>query len=88
MKKQSRSWLAGILMLALVLALGSFSAYGKGLEGEAYAHPIRHKVFSGAVALDDRLDQVLRDILVVRQQLFCILRQTITTVAEAGIVIM
>ena len=44
MKKQSRSWLAGILMLALVLALGSFSAYGKGLEGEAYAHPIRHKV--------------------------------------------
>ena len=44
MKKQSRSWLAGMLMLALVLALGCFSAYGKGLEGEAYANPIRHKV--------------------------------------------
>ena len=42
MKRQNRMWLIGVL--ALVLAASCPAGYGKGLEGEAYAHPARHRV--------------------------------------------
>lgn len=46
-----------------------------------------HEVLAGAVGLDDGLDQVLRDVPVVGQQLLGVLGQAVAAVAEAGVVV-
>ena len=53
---------------------------GKRLAGDV--------VLSGAVGVDDGLDQVLRHVLVVGQQLLGVLGQAVAAVAEAGVVVM
>ena len=50
-------------------------------------HLVGHEVLAGAVGLDDGLDQVLRYVPVVRQQLLGVLGQAVTAVAEAGVVV-
>ena len=51
-------------------------------------HLVGHEVLAGAVGLHDGLDQALRHILVVRQQLLGVLGQAVASVAEAGVVVM
>ena len=51
-------------------------------------HPVGNEILARAVALHNRLNQILRHILIVRQQLLRILRQTVAPVAERRIVIM
>ena len=50
-------------------------------------HLICHEVLAGAVGLDDGLDQVLRHVPVVGQQLLGVLGQAVAAVAEAGVVV-
>ena len=50
-------------------------------------HLVCHEVFAGAVGLDDGLDQVLRHVPVVGQQLLGVLGQAVAAVAEAGVVV-
>ena len=50
-------------------------------------HLVGHEVLAGAVCLHDGLDQVLRHVLVVRQQLLGVLGQAVAAVAEAGVVV-
>ena len=50
-------------------------------------HLVRDEVLAGAVALDDGADEVLGDVLVVRQQLLRILREAVAAVAEGGVVV-
>ena len=52
-----------------------------------FEHAVRNEVLTGAVTLDDRLDQVLRDILVVREELLRVLREAVAAVAEGWVVI-
>ncbi len=57
----------------------------------AVPHHLQHldgdEVLAGAVGLDDGLDQVLRHVLVVGQQLLGVLGQAVAAVAEAGVVV-
>ena len=46
------------------------------------------EVFAGAVALDDGGHHVLRDILVVGEQLFGVLGEAVAAVTEGGVVVM
>ena len=48
---------------------------------------VRDKVFSGAISLDDRLDEVLRHVLIVGEQLLGIFWQAVTAVAKGRIVV-
>ena len=50
-------------------------------------HLVGDEVLAGAVGLDDGLDQVLRHVLVVGQQLLGVLGQAVAAVAEAGVVV-
>lgn len=50
-------------------------------------HLVGHEVLSGAVGLHDGLDQVLRHVLVVGEQLLGVLGETVAAVAEAGVVV-
>lgn len=50
-------------------------------------HLVCHEVLAGAVGLDDGLDQVLRHVPVVGQQLLGVLGQAVAAVAEAGVVV-
>ena len=50
-------------------------------------HLVGHEVLAGAVGLHDGLDQVLRHVLVVGQQLLGVLGQAVAAVAEAGVVV-
>lgn len=50
-------------------------------------HLVGDEVLAGAVGLHDGLDQVLRHVLVVRQQLLGVLGQAVAAVAEAGVVV-
>ena len=52
-----------------------------------FEHAVCDEVLPGAVTLDDRLDQVLRDVLVVCEELLRILREAIATVTEGWVVI-
>ena len=58
---------------------------------DAVPHHLQHlvgdEVLAGAVGLDDGLDQVLRHVPVVGQQLLGVLGQTVAAVAEAGVVV-
>ena len=58
---------------------------------DAVPHHLQHlvgdEVLAGAVGLDDGLDQVLRHVLVVGEQLLGVLGQAVTAVAEAGVVV-
>ena len=50
-------------------------------------HLVGHEVLAGAVGLHDGLDQVLRHVPVVGQQLLGVLGQAVAAVAEAGVVV-
>ena len=50
-------------------------------------HLVGDEVLAGAVGLHDGLDQVLRHVLVVGQQLLGVLGQAVAAVAEAGVVV-
>ena len=50
-------------------------------------HLVGDEVFAGAVGLHDGLDQVLRHVPVVGQQLLGVLGQAVAAVAEAGVVV-
>ena len=50
-------------------------------------HLVGDEVLSGAIGLDDGLDQVLGHVLVVGQQLLGVLGQAVAAVAEAGVVV-
>ena len=52
-----------------------------------FEHAVRDEVLPGAVTLDDRLNQVLRDVLVVREELLRVLREAVAAVAEGRVVI-
>lgn len=58
---------------------------------DAVPHHLQHlvgdEVLAGAVGVHDGLDQVLRHVLVVCEQLLGVLWQTVTAVAEAGVVV-
>ena len=47
-------------------------------------HLVGHEVLAGAVGLDDGIDQILRHVPVVGQQLLGVLGQAVAAVAEAG----
>ena len=51
-------------------------------------HLVGDEVLAGAVGLHDGLDQVLRHVLVVREQLLGVLGQAVAAIAEAGVVVM
>ena len=50
-------------------------------------YPLRDEVLPRAVAVHYRLDQVLRDVRVVRQELLRVLRQAVPAVAEGWVVV-
>ena len=50
-------------------------------------HPVGNKVLPRAVGFHNGLDQVLRHVLVVRQQLLRILRQAVAAVAEGRVIV-
>ena len=50
-------------------------------------HLVGHEVLACAVGLDDGLDQVLRHVLVIGQQLLGVLGQAVAAVTEAGVVV-
>ena len=50
-------------------------------------HLVGHEVLAGAVGVHDGLDQVLRHVPVVGQQLLGVLGQAVAAVAEAGVVV-
>ena len=50
-------------------------------------NPVRYEVFPRAVALNYSLDKVLRNVSVVRQELFGVFRQTVTAISETRIII-
>ena len=52
-----------------------------------FEHAVCDEVLPGAVTLDDRLDQVLRDVLVVREELLRVLREAVAAVAEGRVVV-
>ena len=52
-----------------------------------FEHAVCDEVLPGAITLDDRLDQVLRDVLVVREKLLRVLREAVAAVAEGWVVI-
>ena len=52
-----------------------------------FEHAVCDEVLPGAVTLDDRLDQVLRDVLVVREELLRVLREAVAAVTEGRVVV-
>ena len=50
-------------------------------------HAVGDEVLAGAVALDDGLDEVLRHVGIVGQQLLGVLGQAVAAVAETGVVV-
>ena len=57
------------------------------VEPSLAEHPLRDEVLPRAVAVHYRLDQVLRDVRVVRQELLRVLRQAVPAVAEGWVVV-
>ena len=51
-------------------------------------NPIRNEILPRAIAFDNRLDQILRHILVIGQQLLRVFRQTVAPITERRIVVM
>ena len=49
--------------------------------------PVRDEVLAGAVAVDYRLDKVLRDVGVVRKKLLRVLRKAVAAIAERRVVV-
>ena len=50
-------------------------------------HLVGHEVLAGAVGVHDGLDQVLRHVFIICQQLLGVLGQAVAAVAEAGVVV-
>ena len=63
----------------IVLGVGVVAGHFEDLVGD--------EVFAGAVALDNGRHHVLRDILIVGQELLGVLGEAIAAVAEAGVVV-
>ena len=55
--------------------------------GDLGQHLVGDEVLARAVGVDDGLDQVLRHVLAVGQQLLGVLGQAVAAVAEAGVVV-
>ena len=51
-------------------------------------YAVGDEVFTGGVRIHDRLDEVLRHVLVVGEQLLRVLRQAVAAVTEARVVVM
>ena len=60
---------------------------GVAVVADAVEDPVRDEVLAGAVAVHDGLDEVLRDVVEVRQELLGVLRQAVAAVAEGGVVV-
>lgn len=71
--------------LSILLCFGEGFAVAVG-PGD-FQNAICDKVLAGAVALHDGLNQVFRHVAVIRQQLFRVLGQTVTAVAERWVVV-
>ena len=72
------------MLLASIIAVG----IGIAVIACLLEYGISNIVLTGTVALYDCLNQVLRNIGIIRQELLGILWQTITTIAEAWVVVM
>ena len=48
---------------------------------------IRNEILAGAIRLDDGLDQILRDIRIIGQQLFGVFRQAISAITERRVIV-
>ena len=57
------------------------------IEARLLEHPVRDEVLPRAVAVHYRLDQVLRNVRVVRKELFGVLREAVATVTERRVVV-
>ena len=71
-------------MLAL---FGGGEGFAVSVDTGNLQHTVRDEVLARPVALNDRLDQVLRYILIVCQQLLCVFRQAVSAIAEGGVVV-
>ena len=67
--------------------LGGVEGAGGGIVAGLAENAVRDVVLAGPVALDDGLDQVLGDVVEVREELLRVLGEAITAVAEAGVVV-
>ena len=74
---------ARVLLGAIELPVGVVVVVARLAE-----HLVRDEVLAGAVALDDGPDEVLGDVLVVREELLGVLREAVAPVAEGRIVVM
>ena len=72
----------GVLLAGIIAVV-----IGIAIVPRFFQYRIGDIVLSRAIALHNRLNQVLRHIGVVRQELFGVLRQTVATIAEAWVVI-
>ena len=57
------------------------------VEARLLEHPVRDKVLTRAVAVNYRLDQVLRNVRVVRKELLRVLRKAVASVTERRVVV-
>ena len=57
------------------------------VEARLLEHPVRDEVLPRAVAVHYRLDQVLRNVRVVRKELLRVLREAVATVTERRVVV-
>lgn len=69
-------FLSGAVVLAVAVVV---AGPGENLVG--------YEVLAGAVGVDDGLDEVLRDVVVVGEQLFGVLREAVAAVAEGRVVV-
>ena len=60
---------------------------GVAVVAGAVEDAVRDEVLAGAVGVHDGLDEVLRDVVEVRQELLGVLRQAVAAVAEGGVVV-
>ena len=65
-----------------------FESGKSSISTSNFKHPIRNKIFTSAVALNDCFNQVFRYIGIICEQLFSVLGQAVPAVTEAGIVVM
>ena len=66
----------------------SVAPVGSLIVARFFQHFFRYEIFSGAVGIYNSLNQILRHILIIGQELLRILGQAVTTVAEGRIVVM
>lgn len=83
----------GTEVVAVVLHGQSVDAYDGGMNAgvDQLIHLLQDlvgdEVLAGAVRVHDGLDEVLRHVFVVGQELLCVLRQAVAAVAERGVAV-